>query len=640
MKHLFAYTYTAPTLTWQQRQDNVVLQPEEYKVWYDSTEHAAQNVHPALLALAVESNDLLGETYMVTNMDTLYGVVTRNELVTIVPTNATEDEVLHFSSSFKRRYSIDDVIWSALMGRYILQQFAHHTEDGECIGTAQALRDEDYAIPYGSDEWVHCYNGDLQWCDDIEGYAYSDDTHYCEDCDQTNLNGCYQCDENEERDLSTDHICQYHGTSGMEINLEPESLSSIGYEVEKTKFRVEDDRDYVQSRGSYVGSYTIMRGFEQDSSCGVEAITHILPADLSYIPYVEGLMDDASMVFDSPISRGCGGHISFSRRGMTGLDLMSKMRGNLAIFYSVWRRRLNSTFCKGNKSLHYEGNPNNHYHGFSVARMKGTVIELRLPDAVKDTADLKNRHKMMAVVMHHSILGSSWDVMIESLSPHLLERYGGCQTTVDEIVFMAELFREWLLTSTADPLIHDYIRDELSVVERRRLQALEIEEIEAALMRRTRRRRLPMYAQVTVTLPSGRTRRVSCRLNGFYVHGLGRMLSLSPLAPPALTIVTTDDVEIVAFDSGANNNQARVEVPERPGFTRHLAQYRDYAVVRDGNVVRIGTDVYTMIAEDVLVRQLHRWHAENIYQRGVISGSDWVTIEREEFNLLMQNQCV
>ena len=53
---------------------------------------------------------------------------------------------------------------------------------------------------------------------------------------------------------------------------------SVGIEVEKDHF-INEYGEIANDRGDYVGRvYDLFSGFETDSSCGVEAITNILPS--------------------------------------------------------------------------------------------------------------------------------------------------------------------------------------------------------------------------------------------------------------------------------------------------------------------------------------------------------------------------
>jgi len=85
---------------------------------------------------------------------------------------------------------------------------------------------------------------------------------------------------------------------------EIESRFMIGFEIEKTSFH-----------RRAVMEYPLFKGFETDSSCGVEAVTHVLPLLPKSIwrTKVFNMFVEAKKIISdeySPSNRNCGGHIT------------------------------------------------------------------------------------------------------------------------------------------------------------------------------------------------------------------------------------------------------------------------------------------------------------------------------------------
>ena len=76
----------------------------------------------------------------------------------------------------------------------------------------------------------------------------------------------------------------------------------LGFEIEKLRFH-----------GSSVREYPLLKGFEYDGSCGVEAITHVLPLlgkSLWRTKVFNMFVQAKKIISDeySPSDSSCGGH--------------------------------------------------------------------------------------------------------------------------------------------------------------------------------------------------------------------------------------------------------------------------------------------------------------------------------------------
>ena len=117
---------------------------------------------------------------------------------------------------------------------------------------------------------------------------------------------------------------------------------SVGIEVEKNYF-INEYGEEARERGEYVGEYDLFAGFETDSSCGVEAITNILPLEgvrSKRRQDIFSMFELAEDVINSPCDTRCGGHMTISvqtkNKRLSKYDIMDKLKHNLSIIYALY----------------------------------------------------------------------------------------------------------------------------------------------------------------------------------------------------------------------------------------------------------------------------------------------------------------
>ena len=168
------------------------------------------------------------------------------------------------------------------------------------------------------------------------------------------------------------------------------SKFTIGFEIEKSRL----------NRGA-VREYPLFAGFETDSSCGYEAVTNILPLVKPSVwrNKVFNMFDQAERIIDdrySPSNADCGGHISIGVSGMSGEELMKKVRNYSGIVLALFRYRLKNSYCRYNASMRTraereEGNLyiSGRHQKYNVATAKSNCLEFRIPSRVTSVNQLK-----------------------------------------------------------------------------------------------------------------------------------------------------------------------------------------------------------------------------------------------------------
>jgi len=339
---------------------------------------------------------------------------------------------------------------------YYEDTYQGRTVDDEYIHEEYA-NDHDYRwLGRGDREGLWCHYDYCVYCQDIEEYVEEDEAHWCEN------NECYYWDPDNVESTDDEHICSYSNSPSPE-NLNPQWRDdsvpfSIGFEVEKTVFKV--DGGIQDDRGDYVGAHDIFKGYETDSSCGVEAITHILPLGSprsNARKRVFDMIDEAHEVINSPYNKKCGGHINISVNGMSAYDVLDRIRGNMAIMYAMYRYRLRRSYVYQNKKMKHDNNTK-----YSPVHVKGgSVLEIRLPSAVANVKQLKHRYDFMYKLLRHSVnTRRTYDQLLDDVDHILMRMYKQDREKVNGIKDLSHYFRRYILNDENDGKIEYYLERE------------------------------------------------------------------------------------------------------------------------------------------------------------------------------------
>jgi len=312
-------------------------------------------------------------------------------------------------------------------------------------------------IEHGRADGYFVSTDEITYCEDIEDYVHDNDATYCE----VDENDYYDTAEMPCEEIDDDCIRSYHSNKyPTDLNCGyHKSLFSVGFEIEKTEF-IDEHGDTSSDEGDWVGDYDLFEGFETDSSCGVEAVTKILPLGSPRSEArkeVFDMFDEAENIINSPSDKSCGGHITVSYKDLDGdgYDMADRMRKYMSLVYALYRFRLKRTYCSSNKSIKKDENTK-----YSPVNIKGDLVELRLPSRVKDVKQLKLRYDLMYKIMYHSMIKPVSFQQFLSNVRHIVVRMYGSQEKVDEIYLIAEDFRKYLVNETVSESIEQYINND------------------------------------------------------------------------------------------------------------------------------------------------------------------------------------
>ena len=368
-----------------------------------------------------------------------------------------EDEYCSVEHRDGLLYPQEDVVWSGLVEEWIHNEDAIQDYHNEYWATREHFSDHgDYRyITEGRAEEYYLHYDSTTYCHDIEDYVHEDDAHWHEGTEES-----YYHESNIPRDDDRSLIHAYHNGPASE-DISEGAQFRIGFEVEKNSLNGYDEE------GDEVGEYDFFARFETDSSCGVEAITHILP--LSGVrskrrKKLFRMMDCASDIINEDCETNCGGHVTISvaqtptlaklNKFMSPLNLLEKMRGNLGIVYALYRYRLTNSYCNGCKDL----KDPQHHSGHLVVEIKDfNALEIRLFNRVRNVKQLKLRYDLMYILVRRSLDGTDFEGILEELTPILKQMYGGRTTKVAEIKSLARDFRHYLISDQVSDSIEQFI---------------------------------------------------------------------------------------------------------------------------------------------------------------------------------------
>ena len=233
----------------------------------------------------------------------------------------------------------------------------------------------------------------------------------------------------------------------------------VGFEIEKNYFT----RNSYENRGDNVGELALFKGFELDSSCGVEAITHILPLMSRGVwrNKVFNMFHQAKHIIDdefSPSNTDCGGHITLSVHGLTSRELIEKVRKYSGLIMSLYRLRLVNNYVRYNMTMQSgssnsinaqqttRGNVDTSYHSkycFCKVGDNGT-IEFRVPPRVQSVKQLMRRYELFYELIDCAVSEVPYSVFLNRVRPILASMYPSQEEKVNTIIRDSRKFQRFI----------------------------------------------------------------------------------------------------------------------------------------------------------------------------------------------------
>lgn len=227
------------------------------------------------------------------------------------------------------------------------------------------------------------------------------------------------------------------------------SKFTIGFEVEKNSL----------SRNA-VREYELFCGFERDASCGYEAVTHVLPLLPAgqWRTKVYDMIHKAEKIIDdrySPSDRRCGGHITIASEGLSGAELLDKVRKNAGVVLALFRNRIQNRYCGENKRLKSD------YYGsrYQVALVKGACLEFRIPSRFESVKQMMRRYELFYHLVDFSVNGSgSFEAFIKRVRPVIVSMYNGDTDKAEAVLSLSKHFQKFINTGDVHESIAEFVR--------------------------------------------------------------------------------------------------------------------------------------------------------------------------------------
>ena len=230
---------------------------------------------------------------------------------------------------------------------------------------------------------------------------------------------------------------------------------TLGIEVEKNRF----------SRNA-VKEYPLFAGYEEDSSCGVEAVTNILPLlpKGKWRNKVFNMMFEAKSIIESPSDYRCGGHMTMGVDGLTGAELRDKIRKNAGIVLALFRHRLKNRYCNSNLTMVSEDNRDLLMNGsgrYQVLLTKSNTVEFRLVARFDNVKQMMRRYELMYELLDFSVNNPNgkFKTFLNKVKPIVKSMYGGDEDKTNEILELAKAFQKMINTNRTNAQVSPYLSE-------------------------------------------------------------------------------------------------------------------------------------------------------------------------------------
>lgn len=219
--------------------------------------------------------------------------------------------------------------------------------------------------------------------DDPDSVWHTDDVHWIDDEAYADKEAAY---ENRIRDYHSTPDPYYYTKEDENDIL---SKCTIGFEVEKL------DIDGLTQLGDAHEFQPLFRGWETDSSCGVEGITNVY--SLNNLELFKNHAEQSHYLLEDSNSK-CGGHINIC--DTTNTIKYWHIKSWCGLWWSMYRRRLRNDYSNNNKkACPYAAKGGARYSAIREKTITGdkTLYELRLPSRVKNTQQIIRRFELAQV---------------------------------------------------------------------------------------------------------------------------------------------------------------------------------------------------------------------------------------------------
>ena len=283
-----------------------------------------------------------------------------------------------------------------------------HTDDAYFCQRTETWREEETVTVWvsrrQSEMWniesarINAYRYDGEWYVDLCEHDLVIMCDGCiEHCDNAyywESTGEYHYDPEPEDD--EDYTRDYHSGPIHEVNFTDYPQYFVGFEIEKEDAAVKESM-YINEFEDVCPSWKKERDGSLDDESGYELISpkfELIPDKIH-----EHIMSNKTIVahINASISKSCGGHINLSEAGKTGEQLFDELKGYTPLFYALYYKRVDKTYCKGkNNNDLKESNEK-----YQAIKIHSNRIEYRIVSAVPNVTTLHWRARLIEFIVTH-----------------------------------------------------------------------------------------------------------------------------------------------------------------------------------------------------------------------------------------------
>jgi len=239
--------------------------------------------------------------------------------------------------------------------------------------------DGEWYVDISDFDLVVMYDGDIQHIDNAHYWESDNEYHY-----------------DPEPEDNEDYTRDYHSGPVHEVNFTDEPQFFVGFEIEKEDADVKESL-YIDEFEDVCPHWKKERDGSLDDCSGYELISpkfELIPDKIH-----EHIMSNKTIVahINASISKSCGGHINLSERGKTGEELFDELKGYTPLFYALYYKRVDKTYCKGkNNNDLKESNEK-----YQAIKIHNNRIEYRIVSAVPNVTTLHWRARLINFIVTH-----------------------------------------------------------------------------------------------------------------------------------------------------------------------------------------------------------------------------------------------
>lgn len=269
-------------------------------------------------------------------------------------------------------------------------------------------------------------------------------------------------------------VLGYHGSPNFVFKTEGHNVDIAGLRCREPKsaivtngnarFRIGIEVEKNSINRSAIKEYPLFKGFERDSSCGLEAITHVLPLlpKSAWRSKVFNMFHEAEKVIEdsySPSNYRCGAHVTLSVDGLDSTELMELVREYAGIILAVFPLRLANYYCKGNPRLRTDVDAWDCNTKYVVCKNANFGIEFRLPSAIKSVRAMQLRYELFYELINFAVnhQGKSFGIFLRRVKPIIVRMYEGDFDKVEQVMTLAKSFQKFIKTGRVSSDIRPYL---------------------------------------------------------------------------------------------------------------------------------------------------------------------------------------